>query len=567
MKSADIIPTDRKQRLVALLAELRTALISGAPAPEKKSKRETIDETRKTGRIVAEAAEVKQAEVEDDGLDPTATMRSVDAYLEQLYEEDMNLKIDAARKILTLAHKGQNLQSLVENDVLVGALARVLKDDYKKSTELCLTIMQTFFCFAHFKEMHPFVVGARMGDLSLRIVDLEERRHAARMADLDRFSILAELQAKGDVEAEAAFRKKDAAAREREERGEVPGGPDSESKTVEEIEAGRRRRRGKKSAPSLPGEPAVGEDGPAGGAAQDGKDGEGGGEGRRMKLKPLPPGRVDIEREMRKAGLLTRRSEGLLYVCVHLLLNLAEDLDIERKMCKRGIVGLLTPLLDRDNAFLLLLVINFLRKLSIFEENKDAMVAQNVGPRLVGLLPANGEVKGADTPGEVKTELYASVLHLMFNLTFDPTMCQSFVTSGALPKVGAMLRAAPYRGIGLKLLYRLSVEYNVRGQFAGTDAVPLTFKMASQFPGAGLPVELAALAVNLTQHPGTAAAFLSKQDALKSLVGRLVKTQDPFVAKILRGLAWFTYTTQADSELKAHAQEDARRMREAALGT
>jgi hypothetical protein len=111
---------------------------------------------------------------------------------------------------------------------------------------------------------------------------------------------------------------------------------------------------------------------------------------------------VDIDREIRKAGLLTRRSEGLLYVCIHLLLNLAEDLEIERKMCKRGIVGLLTPLLERDNAFLLLLVVNFLRKLSIFEENKDAMVAQNVGPRLVGLLPPGGEVKGADTPGEVR---------------------------------------------------------------------------------------------------------------------------------------------------------------------
>jgi hypothetical protein len=155
----------------------------------------------------------------------------------------------------------------------------------------------------------------------------------------------------------------------------------------------------------------------------------------------------------------------------------------------------------------------------------------------------------------------------MFNLTFDSTMCQSFVTAGVLPKVGAMLRASPYRGIGLKLLYRLSVEYNVRGQFAGTDAVSLTFKMSSQFPGNALPIELAALAINLTQHPATAAAFLSKQDSVKGLVSRLAKTQDPLVAKVLRGLAWFTYTSQADFELKAHAQEDARRMREAALGT
>ncbi len=552
MQSADIIPAGKRGLLVALLTELQTALAGpvqpvDAPRASKGGAPKALD-----------AGEAKDGDG-DDGLDPTARMGEVGDYLEQLYEEDVGVKVAAARKIATLAHKGDNLQALAENDVLVGALARVLKDDYKKSTELTLAIMLFFSCLAHFKEMHVFVVGARMGDLSLRIVDLEERRHVARVSDLERFTVLTGFQASGDAAGEAVFRKADAAAREKDEREAAGGGPASarggEGKAEEEAETGRRRRRNKAPV-GVPGEVNVG--------GEESKAGEGEA-ARRIKLKPLPVGRIELEREVRKAGLLMRRSEGLLYVCVHTLLNLAEDLELERKMCKRGVVGLLTPLLERDNAFLLLLTVNFLRKLSIFEENKDAMVAQGVGPRLVAILPPPSDVRTADVAGEVRTELLAAVLHLMFNLTFDATMCQAFVTAGCLGKVGAMLRASPYRGIGLKLLYRLSVEYPVRGQFAETDATPLTFKMAAQFPASPLPQELAALAVNLTAHPSTAAAFLgTKVDALKSLVARLVKTGDPTVAKMLRGFSWFTYTAQSDSELKAHAQEDARRLRESA---
>ena len=33
---------------------------------------------------------------------------------------------------------------------------------------------------------------------------------------------------------------------------------------------------------------------------------------------------------------MLRKQEKLLYVCFHVLLNLAEDVEIERKMAKRG---------------------------------------------------------------------------------------------------------------------------------------------------------------------------------------------------------------------------------------
>lgn len=58
----------------------------------------------------------------------------------------------------------------------------------------------------------------------------------------------------------------------------------------------------------------------------------------------------------------------------YLLLNLAEDLKVEMKMRNKSIVVFLVKTLDRDNHELLILVVSFLKKLSIFIENKTEMV-------------------------------------------------------------------------------------------------------------------------------------------------------------------------------------------------
>jgi len=63
-----------------------------------------------------------------------------------------------------------------------------------------------------------------------------------------------------------------------------------------------------------------------------------------------------------------------LPVSYYLLLNLSEDLKVELKMRNKGIAQLLVKTLDRDNVELLILVISFLKKLSIFVENKNDLV-------------------------------------------------------------------------------------------------------------------------------------------------------------------------------------------------
>lgn len=71
------------------------------------------------------------------------------------------------------------------------------------------------------------------------------------------------------------------------------------------------------------------------------------------------------------------KQESLLYVAVHLLLNLAEDTRVQIKMKNKNIVKDLITLLDRDNVEFLILIVKFLKKLSIFAENKDEVQARS----------------------------------------------------------------------------------------------------------------------------------------------------------------------------------------------
>ncbi|CAF1042219.1 unnamed protein product [Adineta steineri] len=76
-----------------------------------------------------------------------------------------------------------------------------------------------------------------------------------------------------------------------------------------------------------------------------------------------------------KYKVLIRKQEQFLRVAFYLLLNLAEDLKVELKMRNKSIITQLIHALDRDNNDLLILVVSFLKKLSVFVENKNDMVS------------------------------------------------------------------------------------------------------------------------------------------------------------------------------------------------
>jgi hypothetical protein len=60
------------------------------------------------------------------------------------YEEDVVQKTKAAQSILYLCLSNENMEIMLEHDTLLGTVSRTLRDDYKKSIELTLYLLNIF---------------------------------------------------------------------------------------------------------------------------------------------------------------------------------------------------------------------------------------------------------------------------------------------------------------------------------------------------------------------------------------------------------------------------------------
>ena len=89
-------------------------------------------------------------------------------YFYLLYE-GIHEKIKATNFILQLARQPENLSTLIRNEVLIGALARVLRDEWKKCMDLTKNIIYIFFCFSSFSCYHVLVSKYKIGSLCLQV--------------------------------------------------------------------------------------------------------------------------------------------------------------------------------------------------------------------------------------------------------------------------------------------------------------------------------------------------------------------------------------------------------------
>ncbi|KAF8770700.1 Kinesin-associated protein 3 like protein [Argiope bruennichi] len=109
------------------------------------------------------------------GEEETASVTSIDSYIELLYEE-IPEKIKASALVLQLARQTGNLNVLRKNEILLGALARVLREDGRKSIELSTNIVHIFCCFSVFTQFHPVIAQHKVGSLCIDVVDNELKR-------------------------------------------------------------------------------------------------------------------------------------------------------------------------------------------------------------------------------------------------------------------------------------------------------------------------------------------------------------------------------------------------------
>lgn len=85
-----------------------------------------------------------------DNISNSATMDDLDKYLELLYEvpgkshnkSSRKSQIEGTQGILDLCQTVLNLDQLIQNSTVMGALTRVLQEEYKKSAEVTFNIIR-----------------------------------------------------------------------------------------------------------------------------------------------------------------------------------------------------------------------------------------------------------------------------------------------------------------------------------------------------------------------------------------------------------------------------------------
>jgi hypothetical protein len=256
-----------------------------------------------------------------------------------------------------------------------------------------------------------------------------------------------------------------------------------------------------------------------------------------------------------KSAKLKKWSEKVMTACYCLLTNLAEDLSVERKMLKRGLLDSLVSHLGTTSSIrLLVTIVTFIWKLSAMRENVDRLHELRVISTLSKMLPATASLNGQTFPAD---ELTNPVIKLLISLSFDPEMRHAMVKEGFVPRLVNILKEHPkHRSLVLRLLYHLSVEDRTKAIFTFTDAIPIVMQMIINFPGDHLGRELAGLAVNLSWHPRVAERmchFPKKNQGLMELVERMEVKKDPLLMKIIRNLSSWSYDSQMNASPEALA--------------
>ncbi|KAM9435104.1 kinesin-associated protein 3a [Clarias gariepinus] len=366
-------------------------------------------------------------------LDEEANINSIDDYVELLYE-DVPEKIRGATLILQLARNPDNLEELLQNEAALGALARVLREDWKQSVDLATTIIYVFFCFSSFIQFHALITHYKIGALCMNIMEHELKRY--------------------DLWQEELQKKKRA------------GEEDPENQNLKK----------------------------------------------------------EYEKALKKYLGLLIKQEQLLRVALYLLLNLSEDTRIELKMRNKNIVHLLVKTLDRESKELLVLVVSFLKKLSIFLENKNDMAETDTVEKLAKLVPCDHE------------DLLNVTLRLLLNLSFDTGLRSKMVQVGLLPKLTSLLGDEVQKHLAMRILYHISMDDRFKSMFAYTDCIPQVMKMLFDCGEEGMDPELISFCINLAANKRNA-QLICEGNGLKMLMKRAFKLKDPLMMKMIRNIS------------------------------
>jgi len=150
--------------------ELLYELQRGKPKPSKAAAAERAHPRRGTREGLGGEAEGGEAGPE------TASIERLEEYVEKMYD-GTEAATHATHQVLQLSRSPENLEALIQNEALVGLLARLLKEEGRKSQDLAINVLYVLYAFSSFSQFHPYLVSSAVGSqiLSVRV------RHALCM--------------------------------------------------------------------------------------------------------------------------------------------------------------------------------------------------------------------------------------------------------------------------------------------------------------------------------------------------------------------------------------------------
>ncbi|KAL0482488.1 kinesin-associated protein [Acrasis kona] len=225
-----------------------------------------------------------------------------------------------------------------------------------------------------------------------------------------------------------------------------------------------------------------------------------------------------------RLNLMLQKQEKLLYVCFHILLNLAENIEIEIKMKEKKIIPSLCRIVQyRTNPDLLILAITFLKKLSIFQENKDEMTEEGLVQNLLQFIPHEND------------QLLTVSLKLLLNLTFDINV-RAYLAKNALPQLLQLLGNLEHFSIVIKILYHLTTDEAGRNLPSFSEIIPILMELVIEFPAATVDKELMALVINLSTVPRNSELMGTTNNAVSRIIERCLKSRDNLLCKLMRNI-------------------------------
>ncbi len=104
-------------------------------------------------------------------------MEYLDDYMRQIYgdgsDNEHNAKIMGTEMIMRLCNQMENFEALIQNSVLLSALARIiLEENQEQNVEVAFNICRIFFALSSFVKSTPIISSYRVGSSAMNLLEL-----------------------------------------------------------------------------------------------------------------------------------------------------------------------------------------------------------------------------------------------------------------------------------------------------------------------------------------------------------------------------------------------------------